>query len=260
MLTMAIGGIGSLLNSYYSQANSVSSVSPLFDYKKAQKQTQSLLDSYKKNNNTVKTLKKESADFLSGYTKGLNEMNTAAGKLADGNIDKLLFDKDGNVTEETVKNTVDSAKNMVEQYNKNLKMLNDNADRGPGVTKQLARMADDPAPLAGMKMVGMSVNKDGSLALDEAVMAKALKDENKAQVKLLADIIGGGNGIASSVQRDARAGLNTPAQNLISNDLATMQSVRQDDPIRALSQSIKGGGAYAMNNNAAMGILMNMLV
>ena len=259
-----IGGLDSVMNSYfkYSVTNpkNVEAISKVFDYTSSVKSTQSMLESYKANNSKVRQLSKESADFLTGYTKGMNELNQTAGKLTNGGVDKLLFDREGKVTEDTVKNTVSAVRDMVDSYNSNLKTLNDNADRGPGVTNQMARMVDDPAPKAGMDMVGVSVNKDGTLALDEEALTKALNDETPGQRELFRDIIGGSTGIAAGVQKDARAGLRQSAQSLIGNDLAEMQGIRQNDPIREFAQSLKGGGAYALNNNAAMGILMNMTV
>lgn len=245
-------------NAYWNSG--ISQMSQIFDFKAAQQQTQQLLNTYKTNNATVQSLKKDSADFLKQYTSGMNNLNSAAGKLTNGGMDKLLYNKEGNVTEDTVKNTVSAVRSMVEEYNSNLKTLNDNAERGEGVTRQMARMVDDPAPAASMKMVGVSVNKDGTLALDEEKLTEALSTENADQRKLVSDIIGGSTGIAAGVQKDARAGLNTSAQSLINNDLAEMQSIRSEDPIRSMAQSLRGAGAYALNNQAAMGILMNMMV
>ena len=249
----------SLLNSVYSMRNStVSPVKPVFDYKAAQQQTKALIDGYKENTARVQTLKAESAAFLDEYTKGMNAMNAAAGALTGGGADKLLYGAGGEVTEDTVKATVDAVQKMADQYNENLKMLNDNAGRGAGVVKQIARMADDPAAESAMKMVGMAVNKDGTLALDTAKMTETLKTADANQRSLLADLIGGTSGIAAGVQRDARAGLNTSAGSLIGNDVARLQEIQQEDPIRQFAQSMRGYGAYGMNNMAAVGVLMNL--
>jgi len=106
-----------------------------------------------------------------------------------------------------------------------------------------------------MAMVGMKMNDDGTLALDIEKMTAALKSETPGDTDLFADIIGE---VADSVQKDARAGLNTSAGSLIGNDVAKMQSIRDNDPIRSFAQSMRGGGAYAFNNQAAVGILMNL--
>ncbi|NLW80046.1 MAG: hypothetical protein GXY32_11660 [Ruminococcaceae bacterium] len=251
-----VGGINSLLSSYYTQANSqVNSTSQIYDYKAAQQQTKQWVEEYKANNTQVQALKKDSADFLQQYTGSMNTLATAANKLAGGGVDKLLTGRDGQVTDETIKATVDAAQKMVDAHNSSVKLLNDNADRGAGVVNQLARMVGDPAASAGMAMVGMKMNDDGTLALDIEKMTAALKSETPGDTDLFADIIGE---VADSVQKDARAGLNTSAGSLIGNDVAKMQSIRDNDPIRSFAQSMRGGGAYAFNNQAAVGILMNL--
>lgn len=251
-----VGGINALLSSYYTAPNSrVNETYQIFDYKAAQQQTKQLIDEYKNNNTQVQSLKKDSADFLKQYTGSMNTMNTAAGKLANGGVDKLLFGKDGQVTDATVKATTDAVQNMVNAHNDSLKLLNNNAERGAGVVNQLARMVGDPAAEAGMAMVGMKMNDDGTLALDIEKMTAALKSETSGDNELFADIIGD---VADSVQSDARAGLNTSAGSLIGNDIAQMKQIQEEDPIRSFARNIRGG-AYAFNNQAAVGILMNMM-
>lgn len=252
-----VGGINSLMGNYPQSA--LSSVSPVFDYASAQKQTQSLVNQYKTNNQTASKLKGESADFLNRYTVAMKSTAEAAGKLTNGGIDKLLRDKEGNVTEDTIKQTVNTVQKMVDEHNATLKTLNNNADRGEGVMKQMARMVDDPAPQAAMKLVGVSVNKDGTLALDTKKMTEALQTTNEGQLKLFSDIIGGSTGIASGVQKDAQAGLRASARSLIENDLAQIQSIRAEDPVRMMSTYTRAG-AFALNNQAAIGLLMNFAV
>ena len=180
-----VGGINSLLSSYYTQANSqVNSTSQIYDYKAAQQQTKQWVEEYKANNTQVQALKKDSADFLQQYTGSMNTLATAANKLAGGGVDKLLTGRDGQVTDETIKATVDAAQKMVDAHNSSVKLLNDNADRGAGVVNQLARMVGDPAASAGMAMVGMKMNDDGTLALDIEKMTAALKSETPGDTDL----------------------------------------------------------------------------
>lgn len=256
---MTVGGINNYLGAMNSM-NGVAPASPVFDYKAAQQQAQATVDSFRNNNKQVQLLKEDAADFLKQYTNEMNDLNKTASNLTGGNLDKLLFDKDGKVTDKTVKDTTDAVQKMVDSYNDSLKMLNKNASRGTGVTNQIGRMADNPTSLEGMKMVGVSVNKDGTLALDKTKMAEALKTETPGQQKLVRDIIGGSSGLAAGVEKDARAGLRTPAGNLINNDLATMQSIKKDDPLRNLAMYSRNGGAFGMNNMMAAGALLNMMV
>ncbi len=259
-----VSGISNYQNySYLMYSGSVSGVSgvqrPGSYSSVAQTQAQSWLETFKSNNDKVETFTAESADFLKNYTTGMNELNSSASRLTNGGIADYLYDEQGAVTSETVANTVGAVQDMVDDYNSTLRLLNDNAERGTGVMDQMARMVDDPAPQASMELVGMSVNDDGTLALDAQALTSALSTENSAQLSLYEDILGGAYGVAAGVQDDARAGMNASASSLINQDIAQMQSIRNDDPIRSYAQSLRGGGAYALNNNAAVGIMMNMM-
>lgn len=254
-----VSGINSYLNQFgYGVASGATGSPQIFDFKAVQKQTQSLLSSFKADNNRVKSLKDDSAKFLDTYTKRMNSLGAAADKVRGTSLRDLLYTKDGSVTESTVGNTVGAVKGMVEQYNSSLKMLNDNADRGSGVTKQIGRMASDPAPEASMKMIGFTVNKDGTLVLDEEKLTAALTDETPGQRKLAEDIIGGNSGLAQGVRNDASMGARRSAASLIENDLYEMQSIRSDDTLRSMF-TYSRSGAYSMNNLGAMGMFMNFL-
>lgn len=261
---MSVSGINNLLNSYYSGTNSLngmSSTADLFDYKSAQKDVASLLDSYKQQSSStsVSSLKKSTSDFLTQYTSGMNGMNKAASVFTNGGVNDLLYDKEGNVTDETVKKTVDATKSMLKEYNNTIALLDKNADRGQGVTKQLARMVSDPAAKEKLDALGVSVGKDGTLSLDEEKLTSALKDENPLQVKLMADFLGGSTGLAAGIQKDARAGLNASSSSLVGNDIATIQKTQDEsNPFREMYTSMRGGGAYGLNNNAAVGMMLNM--
>lgn len=255
---MAIGGINSLLNNYNSASNisKIAATSKMYDYKAAQATAKSYFESQKQHNATVNTLKKDTSSFLTAYTSSMAELNKNGGKLTNGGVNNLLYPKDGKITESSVKNTVSAVKDMVGSYNSSLKLLNDNAQRGPGVVNQLGRMATDPAAKETMKLAGVTANKDGTLKLDETALTKNLSDENPLNAKLTADSI---DNLANGIQRDAKAGLNVPAGKLVNNDIAKMQEIKNNNSFTEMHQSIRSGGAYYMNNSAAVGLMMNML-
>ena len=238
-----------------------------FDYnaavKEATQKSQDLLNSLLKPSGapvTAKSLKQESAAFLTAYTASMKTLDQSADKLRGGNLNKLLFDKDGAVTDATVKNTVDAVKDTVSKYNSTLKLLNDNADRGPGVMKQLARMAaSDPASEYSMNKIGMSVNKDGTLELDEARLTAALKSDDPTMRKELTDIIGGHNGVADRIHVHTIYGSTMSSRQLIGNDIYKEQDLKNENPYYQLYQSIKGK-AYALNDMAYAGLLLNTKV
>lgn len=218
-----------------------------------------LLNTYNKNKESVKTLKADTAKYLDSYVLSMKTMDQSAGKLRNGGMDKLLFDSEGEVTDKTVEDTVKVAKAMVDDYNATLKLLNDNAKRGPGTVKQLGRMATDPAPAAGLKMVGVTINKDGTLALDSDKMTEALKTTDKNQLNLYKDILGGYGGLADGVHLDALFGQGMPARELIGNDIASIQQTKRENPFTELYLATKGN-VYQMNNQAVAGMMMNLLV
>ncbi len=259
-------GMESYLTSYLSPysvgGGSTTSTSSIFDYAAAQRtaaqDAADLQSEYTKNKESVSTLTKDTANFLDSYTKSLSELSQAANSLRLDNLDDTLYDQNGQITEESVKNTVDATQDFVDQYNSTLKLLNDNADRGPGVMKQLARMVQDPAPESSMDMIGLSMNDDGTLQLDQEKMTTALKDSSAGSQKLYRDILGGFGGVADTTYKYAQYGLNTSARDLVMNDLSNIKSVENENPFVELYDSFRSS-AYSMNN-MAVGAMMNLLV
>ncbi|MDL2219548.1 hypothetical protein LJC04_04345 [Ruminococcaceae bacterium OttesenSCG-928-O06] len=262
-----MAGIEALLsaytNPYYGMGSVGSTSSSGLDIaslqKNAQQQAAELLSTYNSNRESVKTLKADTAKYLDDYILSMKTLDQSAEKLRLGNLDKLLYNSDGEVTEDTIADTVKAMQSMVDNYNSTVKLLNDNAERGPGTMKQLARMVADPAPAASMKMVGVTVNKDGTLALDAEKMTEALSTSDANQLALYKDIIGGFGGIADGAHKNASFAANAPARELIQNDLATIQQTQSENPFREMYESFKGN-VYAMNNQAVAGMLMNLLV
>ncbi len=260
-------GMESYLSSYlspYSMSGfTTQSTSSIFDFATAQKeattQAADLQSQYTSNKEQVSTLTKDTANFLDSYTKSLSELSQSANALRLDNLDKTLRDSSGQITEETVKETVDSVQSFVDQYNQTVKLLNDNAERGPGVMKQLARMVQDPAPEESMALIGLSMNDDGTLALDAEQMTSALQDSGEGSQELYRDILGGFGGIADTTYKYAQYGLNTSARDLVANDLVNIKSVEEENPFREMYDSFRQGGAYGLNNMAA-GLMMNMLI
>lgn len=260
-----VNGVNNYLNSYYgsmglSNSGGTGATNQIFDYKAAQNQTKSLLDSYKQGKTQVKQLTSDSAAFLNNYTAGMKAQNDAASKLTGGNLNALLYDKEGKITDETIKATVDATQKMVDANNANLALLDKNADRGAGVMKQMARMVSNPVAEKSMAMVGISMNKDGTLKLDAAKLTEALKTTNEGNLKLYKDILGGYNGVAGNLQKDAAAGMRESAASLINNDIAKMQEIQKESSFANNDLMMYGrAGAHGLNNMAAVGMMMNFL-
>ena len=260
-------GIDAYLTSYLSPyswtSGASSSSSTSFDYSSAlsssKQKANDLLAAYNSSKANSASLQKDTATFLDNYTKNLKTLEQSASSIRGANLDKLLYDSSGSITDKTIKSTVDATQKFVDQYNSTLKYLNDNAERGPGTMKQLGRMVQDPAPASSMAMIGLSVNKDGTLALDQDKMTAAFKDAGASNQRLFRDILGGYGGVADSTMKNAQYGLNTSARDLITNDLATIKTAQKENPFREMYDTFRGGGAYYMNNQA-VGVMMNLLV
>lgn len=242
------------------QNSGVRQMSQLYDFKAAQKETQAFIDQYRERTGETQALAKDSSRFLNDYTAGMRRMDTAAAKLTNGGLDRLMKGFGSEVTEQGVQNAVGAVRDMVNEYNGNLKLLDSNAERGPGVRQQLARMVDDPIPAHSMEMVGVSVNDDGTLALDEERLTGALTTGDETLRRTYSDILGGDYGIAEAVRQDARAGLNTRSNTLVSNDVQSLRQRQEDDPIRSYFQSLKGSSNNNIYNGMTAGIMMNLLV
>lgn len=270
-----MNGLQAMLNAQYansrgslqmaqaaSSLGNVSATTSIFDLKQAQKSTQAMLDTFRANNERVGALKEESADFLKQYTGRMNEMNSTAGKLANGGLSNLMQNAadNGQTTEAAAQAATSAVRNMVDSYNSTRQMLADNADRSPGVEQRLADMGDWMTSDEQMKAAGITMNEDGSLALDEERLTAALRAEDSEARQMALDAIEGKAGMAQAVQANAKEGLSTSAGKLVANDMMEAQRIQDADPIRSFAQSLRGGSAYALNNTAAMGILMNMAV
>ncbi len=228
------------------------------DFSAAQRQTQSIVQSFEKNNEAVRSLQAESNSFLNTYSAGMNNQNQAASRLTGEGVDAMLqADEDGNVSRENVQKTVTAVRDMVTQYNDNLRLLNDNAERGPGVNAQMARMVQDPAPAESLAQAGVTVNDDGTLSLNEEALAEGLSSAETREATAA-----GVRSLAEGVQEDAEAALETSSSELVRNDVSRAQTIREEDPLRQMARDIRGMGGAALNNYffAMSGSMMNMVV
>lgn len=259
----------------YNSAYGLSSLNPsMFDYKAQQSKMKDLLAG-DKTKAEVKTLKKETAAFLDTYAANTTDLKKSAQAVTGNNLQKLLYgvggSSDQTPTAENVKKTTDAVQKLVDSFNNNLTMLNKNAERGPGVVNQIARMVTGPAAEKSMAQVGVTVNKDGTLALDKEKLATALTGTKETR-SLALDIIGGSSAssMASGVSRIAMSADSKTPQALISNDLANIKGLQdryQETLMSALGASgtfsqmgmYSRSGAYNMMNMGTIGMLMNVI-
>lgn len=257
---MAQVSMQSYINGLMAYQNSgVRQMSQISGFSKGQNQARELLQSYEDTRGRLNTLSGESIGFMREYTTRMGRMGVEAGRLSGSGATNLVNDRQGNTTPQRIENTVVATRNMVQAYNDNLKLARENANRGMGVQQQLSRMAEAPADEETMAKAGITRNEDGSLSLDESRLTQALGSADAPERREIAGAIGR---VAEGIRADAQSGLRTPSQRLISNDIRQMgnRQTEAEDPIRDYYQSLRGSGAYGLNNMAATGMLMNMMV
>lgn len=257
-----VGGVNSAMQDYFSLVNTggVQAASKLYGYSVSNRQGQAMVQAFRQSNDRITALGEGTADFLKQYTAGLNDTAKAARAVAENDFAAMARDDAGNVAAKTVDKSVDAVRGMVDSYNASLQTLRDNAGRGSGVQDVQTRMTGGVQVSTELEEMGLSVNEDGTLALDEERLAETLRTADDEQLARLDELMRGEDGLAGTIRQSAKEALKQPAGRLVENDLAKMQSAQAEDPVRNYAMGQRGGGAYAMNNNAALGMMMNMLV
>lgn len=102
---------------------------------------------------------------------------------------------------------------LIDSFNQAISVLNDNQNRGTGVAMQQRSFQQGIAPKDTLTRMGITTNKDGTLALDKATFEKRLRDEPGLSNQL----IGGNFSIAQIAFNKADAALRTSADSLINN-------------------------------------------
>ena len=111
---------------------------------------------------------------------------------------------------------------FVDDYNSNIEFFKDNSD----VSKRVSRMAtvfgDTTYRSSSYEQVGISVNSDGSLKVDEEKLAKAITEDPSK----VSNVLGKG-GLADKAEdhidtvKSQRSQLFPSAQKMLGNDLST---------------------------------------
>ena len=154
---------------------------------------------------------------------------------------------------------VSKVQDMVDIYNGAVKLLNDNYESGTGVGQQLKNLLLPPISEKSMDVVGLTYNKDGTLALDSDKLVKAY-EENGEQVKQL---LGGKYSIADGIGDKAATALKQSSHTLTNKGgvVAGGSNYNKED-IFDMEWIAKNGrmGAYRLKNYNYIGFLMDRLI
>ena len=113
-----------------------------------------------------------------------------------------------------------------------------------------------PASEKSMELIGITVNKDGTLKLDESKLKESLNKDPS----LTKDILGGSFGVAQGAFNDAVKGMGANSLSLISNDISSLQGYGSiNDPLGNMS-FFANSGSWGRNNYSALGLMFDMLV
>lgn len=151
--------------------------------------------------------------------------------------------------------TADGVQELVDAFNSSLKLLNDNADRGVGVLRQMQRMVQPPASERSLNLAGIGINRDGTLKLDTTRFNEALR----RSPSLVQSIVSGSYGLAQGAYLDGQQGLRVSSASLLSNDRLQNSLNTLQNPMNFTSLYSRSG-ALNMLNYYSVGALMNMSI
>ncbi len=149
---------------------------------------------------------------------------------------------------------VSSVKELVKNYNDTLDLLNDNYSRGTGVMRQISRMASAPTSERSMALVGITVNDDGTLKLDEDKLRESLTKNTS----IARDVIGGSFGLADGAFNDAISGMSTNSVSLINNDMSQQKSYYED--MFGTASRFSRTNPFGISNYTTVGLMFDMLI
>lgn len=173
--------------------------------------------------------------FLRGYQTALEDLEASSQKLQitekNNVFSKLdtVMDKaaNGQATEEDVKkakdNVVSAVQDFVKDYNYAVDYLKQNVEHGSGVSNQLEALQRSIPNEKTLKALGMSVDKNGRLQVDEDELREAL-DTDPEEVKWL---IGGQYGMADRVGRKATNSLDSSVMSILGNDAPEAEAIKK---------------------------------
>lgn len=150
---------------------------------------------------------------------------------------------------------ISAVEDLVNQYNETLAFLDGNAGHGQGVINQIGSFVRDLAPAKTMELLGLSTEKNGTLALDK----QALSDSLKKDSKLVRSLISGQYGLAQKTFDRALGAMRENSGSLLSNDMKEPANFSAGSSYDFLNIYAKNGRTN-MNNFYALGLMVNYLV
>lgn len=186
------------------------------------------------------------------YVSSSNEISLDMGRI------QATLKKEGKADiepQEDSERLISGVEDLVNNYNKAVDFLRNNAGQGSEVSRQLRNMVRSLGSEQSLEMAGITANKDGTLSFDKEKLAKNLEEDEA----LVRDVISGRNGIAQAAFDRGSAGLRANSAGLVQNSVRQAESSQNTDGYHFLNTFSKAG-AYNMSNYMALGLMMDYFV
>lgn len=189
--------------------------------------------------------------FLKNYQSDLNALDASSAKLMQSNKKGVFAEYEAGKA--TTDDIVASMEQFVKDYNSVTSLLEQNADRGTGVTSHLNAFNRGAASDQALETLGITYDKDGDMQLDSEALKKALETDYDTTKKL----IGGQYGLADRTAMKTENALSDSVQRIVNNDLNSLVSSTQNYSSIQYTYSFSRAGAYNLSNMYAIGLFVN---
>ena len=165
----------------------------------------SIMDIANQAANLRKTYAETSSKFYAEYDSNMKDLRKAAGKVSgtDFQLDKsdIKTNADGSKTySDRLKNTIESVKDLVNEYNETSDFLRENKSLGKGVQQLTTEFSDTTYKADSYAKMGITVDaKTGKMSVNESRLARALTDSPAQSEAIL-----GKGGLAGRADRHAQ--------------------------------------------------------
>lgn len=244
----AQNSINSLWSSYNSYtSNSMSALSGLSEIKSG---VANVLSSY---DNAKEAFYSEFDDNISALSSSASKIKSYDFTVGEDAITKTdSVDEDGNKTTTTtyskdMQAALDTVKKFVDDYNSTINFLSDNSSVSKRVSRMAQNFGDTTYRSANYQSIGISVNSDGTMKIDEEKLANTIvNDPSKVSSVLGKDGLAGKAESHISTAKGQRENLFPSAKNMLGDQLS--------------AAALYTSGAYAnITSIANTGNLLNMM-
>lgn len=212
-----------MVDDWYSKANSASdqlknslNIDTTSESKKTDSTTSSTSTSSTSSTSSTKT--SSTSTFLMQYQSALEDLEKVSANLQTSRADNVFSQYERAVAsgdESAIKKASDdimsAAQDFVNKYNSTVSLLKNNAGRSDSLASQLSAFERAIPSDKALKVVGMKIDTDGKLSLDQKKLGEALEKD----YGLVKDVLGGQYGMAERAGSKATSVLDSSIDKII---------------------------------------------